>query len=81
MEVKNLCLTGVPVYLGDTPNGTTGDHMVLRGGGTSHLPRQPDGTLTVWIEDDRGYGLAKVHVTKRMSHVEIGASCKTLHAQ
>ncbi|WP_394830847.1 hypothetical protein LVJ94_30490 [Pendulispora rubella] len=81
VEVKNLCQTGVPVYLGETPNGTTGDHIVLRGGGTSHFPRRPDGTFTIWIEDERGYGLAKVHVSRRMSHVEIGASCKTLHAQ
>lgn len=81
VEVKNLCLAGVPVYLGEEPNGTTGAHIVLRGGGTSHFPRRADGTFTIWIEDERGYGLAKVHVSRRMSHVEIGASCKTLHAE
>ncbi|HWL87497.1 MAG TPA: hypothetical protein VNO21_16950, partial [Polyangiaceae bacterium] len=43
VEVKNLCATGVPVYIGDVPNGTTGDHVVLRGGGTSHFPREADG--------------------------------------
>jgi len=80
IEVNNLCVTGVHVYIGDVPNGTTGDHLVLRGGGTSHFPRTPDGTLVIWIEDERGYGLVKVHVSRKMSHVEIGTSCQTLHA-
>ncbi len=81
IEVKNLCADGVHVYIGDVPNGTTGDHLVLRGGGTSHFPRRPDGTLVIWIEDERGYGLVKVHVSRRMSRVEIGTSCQTLHAE
>jgi len=55
--------------------------MVLRGGGTSHFPRGADGGFTIWIEDERGYGLAKVHVTRRMNQVEIGSSCSTLHAE
>ncbi|WP_394827559.1 hypothetical protein [Pendulispora albinea] len=80
VEVKNLCPNGVAVYIGDVPNGTTGDHLMLRGGGTSHFPRRPDGTFTIWLEDERGYGLAKVHVKKTMSRVEIGASCRTLSA-
>jgi hypothetical protein len=81
VEVKNLCETGVRVYIGETPNGVTGDHLVLRGGGTSHFPRRDDGTFTLWLEDEKGFGLAKVHVTKRMSKIEIGLSCKTLHAE
>jgi hypothetical protein len=81
IELVNACATSVPIYLGETPNGTTGSHVELRGGGTSHLARSPDGTLTVWIEDDKGFGLAHVKVTRRMSKVEVGASCRTLHAE
>jgi hypothetical protein len=81
VELVNTCAKSVPIYLGETPNGTTGSHVELRGGGTSHLARDPDGTLTVWIEDDKGFGLAHVKVTKRMRKVEIGASCGTLHAE
>ncbi|MDB4995254.1 MAG: uncharacterized protein JWM74_2686 [Myxococcaceae bacterium] len=81
VEVINTCATAVHAYVGETPNGTTGSHMELRGGGTSHLARDPDGTLTFWIEDDKGFGLAHVKVTRRMRKVEIGASCGTLHAE
>jgi hypothetical protein len=81
VEVVNGCANAVHVYFGETPNGTTGSHNELRGGSTSHIARGPDGTLTVWIEDEKGFGLAHVKVTRRMSKAEIGASCGTLHAE
>ena len=81
VEVVNGCTNSIHVYFGETPNGTTGSHNELRGGSTSHVARGADGTLTVWIEDDKGFGLAHVKVTRRMSKVEIGASCGTLHAE
>ena len=80
VEIHNACTDAVPIYFGEQPNGTTGDFVTLRGDGTSHVPRREHGELTVWIVDDKGFGLAHVKVTRRMKRVEIGPSCRTLHA-
>ncbi len=81
VEVVNSCAQGVPIYLGEEPNGTTGTHVTLRGGSTSHLSRDEHGDLILWIVDDKGFGKAHVRATKRMRKIEIGASCDTLHAE
>ena len=80
IELHNACTDAVPIYFGEQPNGTTGDFVTLRGDSTSHVPRREHGELTVWIVDDKGFGLAHVKVTRRMKRVEIGPSCRTLHA-
>jgi hypothetical protein len=80
VEIHNACTEAVPIYFGEQPNGTTGDFVTLRGDGTSHVPRREHGELTVWIVDDKGFGLAHVKVTRRMKRVEIGPSCRTVHA-
>jgi hypothetical protein len=80
VDVHTECPTGSPIYLGETPNGVTGTFLTLRGGSTSHLARDAEGNLTVWLVDDKGFGLAHVRVTRKMKRVEIGRSCQTLHA-
>ena len=80
VAVHTECPAGSPIYLGETPNGVTGSFLTLRGGSTSHLARDPQGNLTVWLVDDKGFGLAHVRVTRKMKRVEIGKSCLTLHS-
>ena len=81
VEIHNACADAVPVYFGEQPNGSGGgDFVTLRGSGTSHVERREHGELTVWIVDDKGFGLAHVKVSRKMSKVEIGPSCRTLHA-
>ena len=40
----------------------------------------PDGSVVVWVVDDKGEGLASVHVTRRMKHVRINADCARIDA-
>jgi hypothetical protein len=35
----------------------------------------------VWLLDDKGEPLVKVHVTRNMKRVEIGKSCRTIDAR
>lgn len=82
VDVENLCTESVRIFVGEDPNGSAGERMDLTGGGKSQIQRRADGsTFTLWLQDERGAGLAKVNVTKRMSRVEIGVSCRTLHAE
>lgn len=81
VEVHTECATGSPIYLGETPNGQTGTFLTLRGGSTSHLARDAEGNLTVWLVDDKGFGLAHVRVNRKMKRIEIGRSCQTLHSE
>ncbi len=80
VEVHTDCPTGSPIYLGETPNGVTGTFLTLRGGSTSHLARDAEGNLTVWLVDDKGFGLAHVRVSRKMKRVEIGKNCQTLRS-
>jgi len=36
--------------------------------------------VVVWVVTDKGMGLADVHVTRRMKHVAIDASCMRIDA-
>ena len=49
-------------------------------GGEGRVPRERDGTLPVALVDDKGAVLATVTVSRRMSKLEIGRSCRTLYA-
>ena len=81
IEVHNDCSDSVPIFIGDTPKFGNGTKTSMSGNSTTSYPRNGDGTLTLWILDEHDNGLASVHVTKRMKHVEVGRSCRTLDAR
>jgi len=44
-------------------------------------PRDADGNQTIWLLDTKDQQLVKVRVTRGMSRVEIGKSCRTIDAR
>lgn len=79
LEIRNDCHEPVIVLYGNVL-GASSPHAVIPGETSSNATRDPDGTLTVWIVDDKDAGLATVQVSRRMRKVEIGKSCRTLYA-
>jgi hypothetical protein len=68
------------VYYGDQPGDGEGKGATVPGGATVPLTRNADGTLVVWVTDEKGTGLASVHVTRHMRHVKIDAACGRIDA-
>jgi hypothetical protein len=68
------------LYFGDHPGDGNGQAAVVATGATIPVPRGPDGTVVVWVVDDKGFGLASVHVTRHMRHVRIDAACMKIDA-
>lgn len=81
LEIYNGCRDVVTVVLAEDPAEAGAPKRTIAGLSSSDGARRPDGTQTVWLVDDQGKGLIRVHVTKPMKRVEIGASCRTLDAR
>ena len=77
IDIKNECGDVVGLSFGAEAHNAT---MRLGVGGSDKIARDPDGGLSVWLVDEKGFGLAHVAVTKRMKQVEVGRSCRTLYA-
>lgn len=81
VELHNDCTDSVPIFIGDKPRFGSGTKVALSADSTTSIPRNGDGTVTIWLIDPNDNGLASVHVTKRMKKVEIGRSCRTIDAK
>jgi hypothetical protein len=80
LALANNCLTDVHLYYGDQPGDGKGQAALANAGAIIQVPRNPDGTVVVWVTDDKGNGLASVHVTKYMRHIRIDATCSKIEA-
>ncbi len=80
LDLASSCPSDVHLYFGDQPGDGKGQAAVVRTGSTLPVPRGSDGTVVVWVTDDKGAGLASVHVTKHMRHIRIDASCSKIDA-
>lgn len=80
LDLANACPHDVHLYYGDQPGDGKGQSVTVATGATVPVPRGPDGTLVVWVVDDKGFGLASVHVTRAMRHVRFDAACMKLEA-
>jgi hypothetical protein len=67
------------LYYGEKPGDGKGQAVTVAGGAAVPVPRNPDGTVVVWVTD-QGAGIATVHVTKHMRHVRVVASCMNIEA-
>jgi hypothetical protein len=81
LEIYNGCREVVTVVFAEDPAEAGAPKRTIAGFASSEGARRADGTQTVWLVDDQGKGLIKVHVTRPMKRVEIGASCRTLDAR
>jgi len=80
IDLTSACPHDVHLYFGDQPGDGKGHAVVAATGTPIPVPRGADGTMVVWVVDDKGFGLASVHVTKAMRHVRIDAACMKIDA-
>jgi len=80
LDLASSCPNDVHLYFGEQPGDGKGQAAVVHTGATMPVPRGTDGTVVVWVTDDKGAGLASVHVTKHMRHVRIDATCSKIDA-
>lgn len=80
LDLTSACPHDMHLYFGDHPGDGQGQPGVVATGATIPVPRAADGTQVVWVVDDKGFGLANVHITKHMRHIRIDAACTKLDA-
>jgi hypothetical protein len=80
LDLTSSCPHDMHVYYGDTPGDGKGQAATIATGAAVPVPRGADGTVVVWVTDDKGAGLASVHVTKNMRHIRIDATCSKIDA-
>ena len=80
LDLTSACPHDVHLYFGDHPGDGNGQPGVVAAGATIPVPRGADGTMVVWVVDDKGFGLGNVHITKHMRHVRIDAACMKIDA-
>jgi hypothetical protein len=80
LDLTNACTHEVHLYYGDQPGDGKGQSVTAATGATIPVPRGADGTVVVWVVDDKGFGLASVHVTRPMRHVRFDPGCMKLDA-
>jgi hypothetical protein len=78
-EISSNCNDVVSIAFGE--DGKSGSKRTLAPGSTIEGPRDNDGNQTIWLLDTKGEPLVKVRVTRGMSRVEIGKSCRTIDAR
>ena len=76
----SFCPHDLRLYYGDNPSDGTGVHATISQGAALQIPRNPDGSVVVWVVDEKGQGMASVHVSKRMKHVRINTDCARIDA-
>lgn len=79
-SIHSSCWDVVTVAFGSDPGAATAGRRTLAPGGSIEGPRGESGEQTVWLLDAAGAPLVKVHVTRGMSQVDVGKSCRTLDA-
>jgi hypothetical protein len=80
LDLASFCPHDLRLYYGDQPGDGLGTNATIATGATLEVPRKPDGSVVIWVVDDKGQGLASVHVTRRMKHVRINADCSRIDA-
>ncbi|HEY8077938.1 MAG TPA: hypothetical protein VIF62_27620 [Labilithrix sp.] len=80
-EVYSLCSDVVTVVFGEDPKAANAGNRTIAPSSSIEGPRDPEGNQTVWLLDNAGAPLIKVHVTRGMKRVEIGRSCRTIDAR
>jgi len=80
LDLSSFCPHDLRLYYGEQPRDGTGVNVTISMGASLQVPRNPDGSVVVWVVDEKGNGLASVHVTKRMKHVRINTDCARIDA-
>jgi hypothetical protein len=81
VEIHSDCSKTVSVFYGEKPKFGSGRKSSVSSNSTGSEGRNADGTLTIWIIDEKENGLSNVKVTPDTKRVTIGASCKDISAK
>ena len=81
VEIRSECSKTVSVFYGDKPKFGSGKKSSVSGNSTSTEGRKSDGTLTVWLIDDKENGIASASVGPETKKVVIGSSCTSISAK
>lgn len=81
VEVRSECSKTVPVFYGEKPKFGSGTRSSVSSNSISSQGRKADGTLTVWIIDDKENGIASAQVTPDTKRVVIDRSCTSIRAE
>jgi len=81
VEIHSDCSKTVSVFYGEKPKFGSGKKSSVSSNSTSSEGRNADGTLTIWIIDEKENGLSNVKVTPDTKRVTIGSSCKDISAK
>ncbi len=79
VELHNDCGSTVPLFLGSgdgKPGFSSGTKTSIGSNTTSSFPRNPDGTVTIWIIDNAENGVTSLKVTPSITRVSV--NCTTL---
>lgn len=80
-EIHSSCTDVVTVVFAEDPKASGAGRRTIAASSSIDGPRDDKGNQTVWLLDDKGEPLVKVHVTRGMKRVEVGRSCRTLDAR
>jgi hypothetical protein len=79
VELHNDCANTVPLFLGSgdgKPGFSSGTKTSIESNSTESFPRNPDGTVTIWIIDNSENGITSLKVTPDITKVSV--NCSTL---
>ena len=77
VDAHNDCPNKVKLFLGSgdgKPGFSSGTQTSIDSNTTTTFPRNPDGTVTIWIIDDSENGITNLKVTPDMSKVTINCT-------
>ena len=78
--IHSSCPDVATVAFGEDPKAAAAGKRTVASNSSIDGPRDSEGKQTVWLLDDKGEPLVKVHITRGMKQLEIGRSCRTLDA-
>jgi hypothetical protein len=81
LEIYSRCGDVVTVVFADDPKAPSVGKRAIAPSSAIDGPRDDNGNQTVWLLDEKGEPLVKVRVTRGMTRVEVGKSCRTLDAR
>ncbi len=81
VDVHSDCAKTVSVFYGEKPKFGSGTKSSISSNSTSSASRKADGTLTIWIIDDKENGISSVKVEPTTKRVDIDKSCKQISAR
>ena len=78
--IHSSCPDVATIAFGEDPKVATAGRRTVASNSSIDGPRDVEGKQTVWLLDDKGEPLVKVHISRGMKQLEIGRSCRTLDA-